>query len=365
MKVIAFYLPQFHRIKENDEWWGEGYTEWTAVRNAKPLFEGHYQPREPLGDNYYDLLHVDAARWQQDLAKRFGVYGFCYYHYWFMGRELLERPFDLVLRNPDLDLPFCLSWANQSWTRTWYGQTSAMLVAQEYGGPSDWEEHFTHVLPVFRDPRYIRMVGKPLFILHDPAHIQRCGEMMAHWNRLAKQHGLDGIFFVETLGGNAIDGRELPFDAQLHFEPGYTMVHDLPRRGPWPTVRRAREIVRSYWRQAGLPDRKVDRLLDYDRVCDVMVSRLPSARRTFLGVFPDWDNSPRRQYRSSVFRGSTPDRFEEYLVRQIRRSTDLFNSDLLFVNAWNEWGEGAYLEPDKRYGTRYLQAIKNALLRTR
>src|ERR1017187_893797 len=164
--LIALYLPQYHRIKENDEWWGDGYTEWTAVKKAKALFRGHNQPKKPLGDNYYDLSDINAMRWQQGLARKYGVHGFCYYHYWFKGKRLLEKPVESMLATPDLTLPFCLSWANPSWTRTWYGQTKEMLMQQDYGGKSDWREHFEYLLPIFRDSRYIRIDGKPMFIIH-------------------------------------------------------------------------------------------------------------------------------------------------------------------------------------------------------
>jgi hypothetical protein len=360
MKLIAFYLPQYHRIKENDEWWGEGYTEWTAVKRARPLFRNHYQPREPYGDNYYDLSNLDAARWQQDLAKEFGIGGFCYYHYWFMGRRLLERPFGQMLASRDMNLPFCLSWANQPWTRAWYGQASETLMPQEYGSQVAWKQHFEYLLPAFRDPRYITHSGKPLFIIHDSSHITECAAMLDYWTDLAVRAGLNGIYFVQTLGGFSVDPRPLPFDAQIQFEPGYTMVNDQSRLTR--TKRRLIGTARIYLRRFGYQDRRIDSFWNYDEVYRTITNRIPRGTLpNFLGAFTDWDNTPRRKYRSSVFVDVGPEKFQAYLTRQIVRSHELFATDLLFINAWNEWGEGCNLEPDKRYGLAYLQAVKNAV----
>lgn len=362
MKVIAFVLPQYHRIPENDEWWGTGYTEWTAVRNATPLFKGHYQPREPYADYYYDLLDHRVHEWQQNLARDHGIYGFCYYHYWFLGRLLLEKPFEHLLAHKDLTLPFCLSWANHSWSRTWYGRESDVLLAQEYGGREDWRKHFEYLLPAFLDERYITVDSKPVFVIHDSGDIKQCGDMLTYWSELARRHGLKGIHFVQTLGGFLPDPRPLPFDARLQFEPGYTMVNDssLPGR----RLRRYVGLVRYGLRRLGYTEKRIDTFFDYESVYDCIVKRPPDGGRVYLGVFTDWDNSPRRKYRSSVFLGASPEKFEEYLVRQIVRSRDLFKSNVVFINAWNEWGEGAYLEPDRRFGKKYLEAVRNALART-
>lgn len=362
MKLIAFYLPQYHKIDENDEWWGEGYTEWTAVRNAPPLFRGHYQPREPYGGNYYCLLDHSVHQWQQNLAKEYGIYGFCYYHYWFRGKRLLEKPFEHVLAHQELDLPFCLSWANQSWTRTWYGKETDILMVQDYGTIEDWKKHFDYLLPAFQDRRYITIEGKPVFIIHDSGHIQECNEMLRYWTELARCNGLNGIYFVQTLGGFPIDSRPLPFDAQLQFEPGYTMVNDLS----WSekNLRMLADYTRYYLRRLGYIDNHIDSFWNYDSIYNTIIKRQPTEKKVILGAFTDWDNSPRRKFRSSVFLGASPKKFEDYLVRQILRSRGLFGNDLLFINAWNEWGEGAYLEPDQRFKTAYLESIRCALART-
>jgi lipopolysaccharide biosynthesis protein len=359
VRVIAFHLPQFHRIPENDTWWGDGYTEWTAVRNARPLFPGHYQPRQPRGGAYYDMLDVSALKWQQELAKQFGVYGFCYYNYWFLGRQLLEQPLELVLRHRELDLPFCISWANQTWSRNWYAQTREVLVEQTYGEQRDWDRHFDYLIRLFRDDRYIRVDGKPILIIHEPRHIGPAPAMFDRWRELASRSGLPGLHIVETLGSFLPDDRDGLFDARLFFEPGYTIAHDLPRtRGG--RLRRLVSVARYYLRRLGYSDPHIDRVLDYREVCDLIVRRPHHTTRAYLGAFPDWDNSPRRQYRSTVFRGSTPARFHDLISAQLKRSVEAA-SEFLFVNAWNEWGEGAYLEPDERHGTAYLAALRDAV----
>ena len=168
MKIIAFYLPQFHNIPENDEWWGDGFTEWTNVKKAKPLYEGHMQPRVPLGGNYYNLLDDNVKIWQADLAKKYGVYGFCYYHYWFNGKMLLEKPMEQMLANKEVDIPFCICWANEPWTKAWVGDERKLLIAQEYGQEEEWKQHFMYLLPFFKDERYITKNGKPLFVFYRP-----------------------------------------------------------------------------------------------------------------------------------------------------------------------------------------------------
>ena len=188
MKIIAFYLPQFHNIPENDEWWGDGFTEWTNVKKAKPLYEGHMQPRVPLGGNYYNLLDDNVKIWQADLAKKYGVYGFCYYHYWFNGKMLLEKPMEQMLANKEVDIPFCICWANEPWTKAWVGDERKLLIAQEYGQEEEWKQHFMYLLPFFKDERYITKNGKPLFVFYRPDIVPCMKEMIETWDKLAKEN---------------------------------------------------------------------------------------------------------------------------------------------------------------------------------
>lgn len=349
MKIIAFLLPQFHRIPENDRWWGDGFTEWTNTRKALPLYPGHRQPNEPYGERYYDLTDPATRDWQAEVARAYGIYGFCYYHYWFGGKQLLEKPFGEVLRLGEPGFPFCLSWANESWTRKWDGGDHHVLMPQRYGNESDWAAHFRELLPAFRDERYIRVEGKPLFILYRPGSITHCERMMRCWNELAKGNGLPGIYFVRTLGGFPVP-NQAGFDASLEFEPHYTFANNAAPR-LWSTLK--------------LPMGE-HLVLDYDQIWAAILSRSPrrGGDKIFPGAFVNWDNTPRLGHRGQSCIGAAPDKFGWYLSKQIERAANLYGSEFLFLNAWNEWAEGAYLEPDQRDGYAYLDAVKRALLRT-
>ena len=185
MKILAYYLPQFHEIPENNEWWGKGFTEWTNVKKAKPLFDGHYMPRIPLNENYYDLTDISTQQWQVELARKYGIYGFCMYHYWFNGHMLLEKPINQYLEHKELDLPFCFSWANEYWTNGWVSSENKILMAHDNTDEQDWINHFNYFLPFFKDDRYIKVEGKPLLILYFPNILQRCNEMIICWRKLA------------------------------------------------------------------------------------------------------------------------------------------------------------------------------------
>ncbi|ULL20090.1 glycosyl transferase [Paenibacillus sp. H1-7] len=352
-KIIAFYLPQFHRIPENDLWWGEGFSEWTNTRKAKPLFPGHYQPREPQGDHYYDLINPKTKSWQAELARHFGIYGFCYYHYWFKGKLLLETPLQQMLESGKPDFPFCLSWANESWTRGWDGADHEVLMPQQYGNKDDWKRHFEYLLRAFKDPRYIRVNNKPLFAIYRPATIEHCTAMMNYWQQLARQHGLKGIHFVETLSGfprKPMDG----FQASLQFEPLYTTTHDLPENAFSEIVIRESSME---------TDEKKLRLYSYDNIWNRIIAReIPSSGKpSYLGAFIDWDNSPRKGENASfIYNGATPAKFGAYLQQQLGRAKRS-GTEFVFINAWNEWAEGTYLEPDKIFGLQYLEAVKHAL----
>lgn len=346
MKLIALYLPQFHPIAENDLWWGQGFTEWTNTRKSVPLYEGHVQPKEPLDDNYYDLTMPSAQKWQAELAKKYGIFGFCYYHYWFKGKRLLEKPYQQMLELGEPDFPFCLSWANEAWTRRWDGGSHHILMPQDYGDESDWEAHFYELLPAFRDHRYIRMNDKPLFIIYRPEEIPNCSSMLVFWNQLAKLNGLPGIYFVRTLGGFSLPWLE-GFDASMEFEPHYTFAHSDSR---------------YLWNYIKIQEQE-HLVIDYDYVWNSIIHRSHrrSQNKVIPGAFVNWDNTPRLGARGQSCIGTAPHKFEWYLTRQIQRASKLYDSEFLFINAWNEWGEGAFLEPDKIHRFRYLEAVRNAL----
>ena len=227
MRIIAFYLPQFHNIPENDEWWGDGFTEWVNVKKAEPIYEGHEQPRVPLDGNYYNLLDDDVKIWQAELAKKYGIYGFCYYHYWFNGKLLLEKPMEQMLENKKVDLPFCVCWANEPWTRAWVGEKK-VLIGQEYGTEKEWKEHFDYMLPFFRDDRYIKEDNRPLYVIYRPEIIPCLQEMLALWDKLAKENGFDGMCFAyQNIDFDLLkDKDDSMFTYNIEFQPHYAF-YDL------------------------------------------------------------------------------------------------------------------------------------------
>jgi len=344
MKFIAFYLPQYHTIPENDNWWGKGFTEWVRVSKSVPLFEGHYQPRIPL--EYYDLSNTQTMIRQAALAKKYGLYGFCYYHYWFKGKKLLEKPLDNMLECKDVDIPFCLSWANESWTRAWDGNSKEVLIEQEYGNEADWEEHINYLIPFFKDSRYIFIHGLPVLLIYKTRGYSKFDEMIAFWNQKIKQHGFSSIYIIETLNSYQRKPTCANSCAILEFEPMFTIAPSLPR------------VKGLYNKLTALFSQKKYRLFCYDDVWKKILKRKRKIRRKeiYLGAFVDWDNTPRFKNRSTIFTSVSPTKFYYYLCRQIQRA----KTEFIFINAWNEWAEGAYLEPDHRNGYAYLEAVKKA-----
>jgi lipopolysaccharide biosynthesis protein len=357
-RVLAFLLPQFHTIPENDAWWGEGFTEWTNVRKARPMFPGHYQPRVPANGRYYNLLDPQTQDWQASIAKEHGVYGFCYYHYWFAGKRLLEKPSELMLARGKPDMPFCLAWANEPWTRAWDGGDREVLMPQEYGDEADWDRHFECLLRYFQDPRYIRVDGKPLFLIYRSGSIPVAEPMLRRWRQLAQQAGLPGLHIVSMLTAFARDTRETLYDAFAEFEPAYSFVQ--PRPFWW---RKKERFFRKYrkWNQI-LFNRVVGPIngYDYPSLWKSIVNR-PVRPNVYPGAFVDWDNTPRRSLdRAIVMRNASPQVFTSCFKAQVRKAADA-QSPFLFINAWNEWAEGTYLEPDEGRGMVYLEAIRDAL----
>lgn len=368
MKVIAYYLPQFHEIPENNEWWGEGFTEWTNVKKARPLFEGHAQPRVPLNDNYYDLSHKETMRWQIDLAHQYGVYGFCFYHYWFNGKMLLEKPAEYLLADKTLDMHFCFSWANEPWTNGWVSDKANVLMPQRYGGKPEWKAHFDYLLPFFKDDRYIKHDGKPLFVLYKPDVVPNLNEMLDYYQELAKEAGLPGISFAyQQLYLNEWkmpdDSR---FDLNIHFEPIYAF-RDLT----YNKHRVLRKIKRNISRFLEMHTHiNIERVSvtkglvtpDYDEIWKLILKREPTSSKDVPGAFTDWDNTPRRGMNGKIYMGACPEKFKQYFSNQVKRARNVYHQDMIFVYAWNEWAEGGYLEPDERFKYGYLEAIRSGLL---
>lgn len=364
IKIVAFYLPQFHSIPENDQWWGKGFTEWVNTKKAVPQFPGHYQPRLPYGDNYYCLLDDSTFLWQADIAKKYGVYGFCYYHYWFKGgKKLLEKPIEQMLKNPDIDMPFCLSWANENWSRNWDGGNREVIMEQEYGDETEWEAHFQYLLSFFRDKRYIAVDGKPIFIIYKPGLIDRLEEMLAFFSARAIAEGLRGICFMfqHPYYYKAENYQPELFDYTINFEPGYTRFMEYGREMNGIIARIMRRL-KYHYRQLACGCKNISLTISsYDEDWDKILKRDPILPdKTFPGAFVDWDNTPRNK-NGITYIGAGPDKFEAYMTELIRLTKQKYHQQMIFVNAWNEWGEGAYLEPDQKYGYGYLEALKKAL----
>ena len=374
MKIIAFYLPQFHNIPENDEWWGNGFTEWTNVKKAKPLYEGHMQPRVPLGGNYYNLLDDNVKIWQADLAKKYGVYGFCYYHYWFNGKMLLEKPMEQMLANKEVDIPFCICWANEPWTKAWVGDEKKLLIAQEYGQEEEWKQHFMYLLPFFKDERYITKDGKPLFVFYRPDIVPCMKEMIETWDKLAKENGLSGITFAFQSGDYDWNNSKEAnlFDYDIEFQPPYASHWLYSNDGKFVSaLKKCRRLLAGWagkkfgidlYRYGTAQYKKMtgQTVANYDSMWQKIIEAKPMRSNSIPGAFVKWDNTPRHGERGQINVG-TPEKFEYYLSKQIKHAREDYHEDMIFMYAWNEWAEGGYLEPDEddKYG--YLEAIKRAL----
>ena len=345
VKFICFYLPQFHAIPENNEWWGEGFTEWVNVQPAQPQFMEHYQPHVPGELGYYNLLDPAIQRRQVELAKLYGVEGFCFYFYWFGGKRLLEAPIQNYLNDKNLDLPFCLCWANENWSRRWDGLDKDILVAQRHSAEDDLSfiEHVAHYM---RDPRYIRIDGKPLLLVYRPSLLPSALKTATRWREWCLANGIGEIFLAYTQSFEIADPAEYGFDAAIEFPPNNSAPPDVTNSVS-PLTKDFGGIVYD-WRVF------VDRSENYKKQTYTL----------FRSVCPSWDNTARRKNGGTVFLNSSPALFQRWLENAIR-DTQANHSNpeerLLFVNAWNEWAEGAHLEPDARYGYAWLQAIRNAL----
>lgn len=380
-RVIALYLPQFHPIPENDKWWGKGFTEWTNVGKAKPLFKGHYQPRVPADLGYYDLRMPEVREAQAEMAREAGIEGFCYWHYWFGGgKQLLERPFNEVLASGKPDFPFALAWGNHSWqTNTWTSggkKLDAMMVEQKYLGEDDYRKHFEYVLPAFRDKRYITVDGKPLFLIFDPVAVPR--DFVPLWRKWAKEAGLPGIHFVGNIqncnnrplkdanGNDYTKGYFTTDEAGKYYdfvtkELGYDAAASM---GTW----RAEVCTKNrYWfalhRQLTYRlNLKVSNVYDYRKVMRHYYVPEDARENVYPSLLPQWDRSPRSGL-NGIYHNSRPEYFKKTLeeaLELIKNKQD--EHKILFLKSWNEWAEGNYVEPDLRFGHGYLDAIRDCIL---
>lgn len=380
-RVIAFYLPQYHPIPENDKWWGKGFTEWTNVAKAKPLYKGHYQPHIPADLGFYDLRLSEVREQQAEMAREAGIEGFCYWHYWFgNGKMLLDRPFREVLESGTPDFPFCLGWANGSWdNKTWSKTTKSLkedyIAKQEYG-TEDYKAHFFFALKAFKDHRYIKVDGKPLFYIHEPLQIPHVQEFISLWQTLAKENGLEGVYFVGRANNasfwhvdeNGHVVRDLHPDLnnakQMYnqvLEAGYDAVNS------WG-IDRVEMIIGGLWKTmlsragAKLFGKTVLRKYDMKDLVENYFVPEDSEDNVFPTIIPNWDRSPRQGKISAIYYNSTPEVFE----RNVRLALKLVENKrdehkILFLRAWNEWGEGNHVEPDLKYGHGYLDVLAKLL----
>jgi lipopolysaccharide biosynthesis protein len=362
VRAIAFHLPQFHPIPENDEWWGRGFTEWVNVVKAKPLFKGHYQPRLPADLGFYDLRLPETRAAQAELARRYGIHGFCYYHYWFHGKRILERPVNEILKSGEPDFPFCLCWANENWTRKWDGLQDHVLLEQRYSDADDLV-HIRALIPIFSDPRYIRVDNRPLFLVYRASQLPEPERTTAVWRGEAERAGLKGLFLarVERFQGELDDPMKSGFDCGLEFQPQGALVGPRIERREWWHRTKLGTRERSFRDNSVFDYRTLAR--NALRIPQVCYPRIPC-------VCPSWDNTPRRTQGATILINSTPETYEEWLRRVIERQLARLKSgdgsgpsfeSLVFINAWNEWAEGNFLEPCQRWGRKYLEATQRAL----
>ncbi|MGC1305929.1 MAG: glycoside hydrolase family 99-like domain-containing protein [Phormidesmis sp.] len=346
IRLIAYYLPQFHPIPENDEWWGKGFTEWTNVSKAQPLFDGHYQPHLPADLGFYDLRLPETREAQAKLAKKYGVYGFCYYYYWFSGKRLLERPLDEMLASGKPDFPFCLCWANENWSRRWDGAENDILMAQDHSADND-KSFAESLLPYLRDKRYICVEDKPLLVIYRANLIPGISEAISRWRSVFRENGIGEVYLCGalTFGQTVEQTAEMGFDASVEFPP-----HGVSARLLDPNQLGANNYQGNIYEFG-------------DVVSHSLAASMPENETKFLTAMAGWDNTARKGKAGNVFLNSSPETYEWWLRGLIEKTKRRYRSDerIVFINAWNEWAEGTHLEPDTRYKHQYLEATSKAL----
>lgn len=345
VKPIAFYLPQYHAIPENDEWWGKGFTEWTNVRKGKPLFEGHYQPHVPGELGYYNLVEDRSIQYEQiKLAKEYGIYGFCYYYYWFNGKRLLEKPLDNLLTDKGLDFPFCICWANETWSRRWDGQEKEILIKQEHNEETDLK-FIEDIIPILKDERYIKVDEAPLLLIYRAELFPNLSKTIEKWKEVCKKNGIDNLHVSLVQSFGLTDPNIYGGDSAVEFPPHGIITGEISKTMP--------NLVKEFG----------GNIYDYRDVVSRYVNKRPDYYKYFRGTMLSWDNTARRGANSNVFAYADPKEYRKWLTGIIDYTTN-YNDDeyqYIFINAWNEWAEGTHLEPDEKYGTQYLQATKDSL----
>ena len=368
-KIIAFYLPQYHCIPENDAWWCKGFTEWVNVKKAKPIYKGQIQPKIPLNNNYYNLLSRETVEWQTNLANEYGVYGFCYWHYYFQGKKLLEKPAENLLKWSDIPQNFCFGWANVTWARTWKhtqefattwviddkkdSSANGVLIEQTYGTEEDWIRHINYLLPFFKDSRYIKKDRKPLFLIYQVHKINDAEKMFSVWNAIARNNGFPGVHIVSIdEDGTDIKGVE----ANAHYNFGDALdktflgqLYDFVIRCWNKSCSVFHVPLKVKWK-------------NYELVWKAIISRQPSGSiPNYPGATVRYDDTPRKGERGTYLKNDSPRIFQKYMIKQLKRARSIYHSPFLFLDSWNEWAEGNFLEPDEQFGYGYLEALKTAI----
>lgn len=358
VRAIAFYLPQFYPIPENDEWWGKGFTEWTNVKKATPLFEGHHQPNVPGELGFYDLRNPEVREQQAALAKEYGIEGFCYWHYWFGNeKRILERVFDEVLDSGKPDFPFCLAWANETWTGIWHGAKDRVLIEQTYPGKKDYKAHFHYLLRAFKDKRYIKVNGKPIFVVYRPHEIKDIQEFVSVFREQASVQKLEGIYLVGNNAPEEWNPLQHGFDAVAPVRLDSILSAkdkflNKINNGLKKTLSVSLEDVLEKGPFTYEYKKAIEKILDYGK----------KPYRHFPNVLPNWDNTPRSGKRGWILKNSSPELFGEFLRKAIKKVEDYPDQEkIIFIKSWNEWAEGNYLEPDLIHGRKYLQACKKEI----
>ena len=346
-RLIAYYLPQYHQIPENDEWWGKGFTEWTNVARAKPLFKGHYQPHIPADLGFYDLRVPETREAQAEMAEEHGIEAFCYWHYWFNGRKILERPFNEVLSSKQPAFKFCLAWANQTWSGIWHGASDQIFIEQTYPGMDDHTAHFYTLLKAFSDERYVTIDGKPLFVIYQPWLLPDSKRVTDLWQELAIKAGLKGLYIVgEARHANTWKPQDHGYNAAI-----INSLEDM-----MSAIYLRYLVVRLRRRYHGL--RHLPNIYKYKELVNSPLPHSPSGVESFPTILPNWDNTPRSGKRGIVFHGSNPELFRIHVKQELAKVADRHEEHrIVFIKSWNEWAEGNHLEPDQKFGKSYLNVL--------
>jgi hypothetical protein len=371
-KIIAFYLPQYHSIPENDEIWGKGFTEWNTVKGAKKYYEWQSQPRVPLNENYYSLLDEKAIENQTKIAKEYGVDGFAIYHYWFSGKKILNKPLELIRDSKKINFPYMISWANESWTDAWKSDKPTTFLKQKYGNKKEWKEHYEYLSTFFKDPNYIQYKGKPLFIIYKPEQIPHLKARLNYMNELAINDGFSGISFgYQQIDYEVLHKDETLFDISIEYEPTYANFYSKDKKSRESIIRNT-YIKKKIQLHSEFLGNAIDKILKYKNNSkqsdkpkvfsfesrgEEILKHNKYSEISAAGFFTGFDDTPRRQERGSITE-SNPDQFDHYLQLLLKKAENEYDTPFFFINAWNEWGEGAYLEPDEKNKYSYLEAIK-------